>query len=213
MKRRVPQPCPPASRSVSFPRCCALLENELDELNELSPLPLSPLFRFFRLFRSPQSDGAQDAVFPGESGALDHRPVRVYLDAPNVAARVQALAEPGAVLVTAGVQRQVAGLFVVEERGGHQLIGVPGPVTLFRLMRASGGRRRAGQRHLTPLIGRDEEIATLKRRWDRTRQGDSQLVLMVFPGRKNHAYDFASGATAHLGCRGCRRQVGAGGAG
>jgi class 3 adenylate cyclase len=103
----------------------------------------------------------------------------VYGDAPNVAARVQALAEPGAVLVTAAVQRQVAGLFVVEERGGHQLKGVPEPVTLFRLIRASGGRRRAGQRHLTPLIGRDEEIATLMRRWDRAWQGDGQLVLIV----------------------------------
>jgi class 3 adenylate cyclase len=89
----------------------------------------------------------------------------IYGDAPNVAARVQALAEPGAVLVTAEVQRQIPGLFVVEERGSPQLKGVPEPVTLFRLIRASGGGRRASQRHLTPLIGRDEEIATLMRRW------------------------------------------------
>jgi AAA ATPase domain len=77
------------------------------------------------------------------------------------------------------VQRQIAGLFVAEERGSHQLKGVPEPVTLFRLVRASGGGRRSGQRHLTPLIGRDEEIATLMRRWDRARQGDGQLVLIV----------------------------------
>jgi class 3 adenylate cyclase len=61
----------------------------------------------------------------------------VYGDVPNTAARVQALAEPSAVLITAQVQRQVAGLFVVEERGCHQLKGVPEPVTLFRLIRAS----------------------------------------------------------------------------
>src|SRR6202030_2077334 len=53
----------------------------------------------------------------------------IFGDAPNVAARVQALAEPGAVLVTARVQRQVAGLFVAEERGTHQLKGVPEPTT------------------------------------------------------------------------------------
>jgi hypothetical protein len=41
---------------------------------------------------------------------------------------------------------------------------VPEPVTLFRLVRASGGGRRAGQRQLTPLVGRDEEIALLMRR-------------------------------------------------
>jgi class 3 adenylate cyclase len=75
----------------------------------------------------------------------------IYGDAPSTAARVQALAEPGTVWVTAGVQRQVAGLFVAEERGSHELKGVPEPVNLFYLVRASGGGRRAGQRNLTPL--------------------------------------------------------------
>ena len=103
----------------------------------------------------------------------------IYGDAPNIAARVQALAEPGTVVVTARVQRQIAGLFVAEERGSHELKGVPEPVTLFRLVRASGGGRRAGQRHLTPLVGREEEIAMLMRRWERARQGDGQLVLIV----------------------------------
>ena len=103
----------------------------------------------------------------------------IYGDAPNVAAREQALAEPGTVVVTARVQRSVAGLFVAEERGSHQLKGVPDPVTLFRLIRASGAGRRAGQRHLTPLVGRDEEIAMLMRRWERARQGEGQLVLIM----------------------------------
>jgi predicted ATPase len=83
------------------------------------------------------------------------------------------------VVVTARVQRQVAGLFVAEERGTHELKGVPEPVTLFRLVRASGGGRRAGQRHLTPLIGREEEIDVLMRRWERARNGDGQLMLIV----------------------------------
>ena len=87
------------------------------------------------------------------------RRARFSATSPNVAARVQALAEPGAVLVTARVQRQVAGLFVAEERGRHQLKGVPEPVTLFQLVRASGGGRRSAQRNLTPLVGRDEEIS------------------------------------------------------
>ena len=103
----------------------------------------------------------------------------IYGDVANIAARVQALAEPGAVLVTARVQRQIAGLFVAEERGTHPLKGVPEPTALFRLIRASGGGRRSGQRNLTPLVGRDEEIAMLMRRWERARQGDGQLVLIV----------------------------------
>ena len=103
----------------------------------------------------------------------------IFGDTPNLAARVQALAEPGAVLITARVQRQVAGLFVAEERGSHALKGVPEPVMLYRLVRASGGGRRAGARQLTPLVGRDEEMAMLVRRWERARAGDGQLVLIV----------------------------------
>ena len=87
----------------------------------------------------------------------------IFGDAPNIAARAQGLAEPGAVVVTARVQRQVAGLFVAEERGSHHLKGLSDPVTLFRIVRASGGGRRSGQRRLTPLVGRDEEIAMLMR--------------------------------------------------
>jgi class 3 adenylate cyclase/tetratricopeptide (TPR) repeat protein len=103
----------------------------------------------------------------------------IFGDVPNIAARAQSLAEPEAVVVTAQVQRQVAGLFVAEERGSHNLKGVPEPIILYRIVRASGGGRRAGQRHLTPLVGRDEEIGMLMRRWDRARQGDGQLMLIV----------------------------------
>jgi predicted ATPase len=103
----------------------------------------------------------------------------IFGEVPNVAARVEAIAEPGTVLITARVQRQIAGLFVAEERGSHTLKGVPAPVTLYRIVRASGGGRRSGRRHFTPLIGRDEEMAMLLRRWDRARQGDGQFVLIV----------------------------------
>jgi len=103
----------------------------------------------------------------------------IYGDAPNFAARVQALAEPGTVLVTVRVQRQIAGLFVAEERGATALKGVAEPTLLFQLMRASGGGRRLGARQLTPLVGRDEEIAMLMRRWQRAKHGDGQLVLIV----------------------------------
>jgi class 3 adenylate cyclase len=93
--------------------------------------------------------------------AIDSGPVvidangEIFGDVPNISARAQALAEPGSVVVTARVQRQVAGLFVADERGSHELKGVPQPVTLYQIVRASGGGRRAGQRHLTPLVGRD----------------------------------------------------------
>ena len=103
----------------------------------------------------------------------------VFGEAPNVAARVQAAAEPGTVLVTGNVQRQVAGLFVAEEQGARELKGVSEPVQLFRIIRASSGRRRGGARALTPFVGREEELSLLTRRWDRARTGEGQLVLIV----------------------------------
>ena len=103
----------------------------------------------------------------------------VFGDAPNIAARVQAEAEPGSVLITLNVQRQVAGLFVAEELGARELKGVSQPVQLFRIVRASGGGRRGGARTLTPFVGREEELGLLTRRWERARAGEGQLVLVV----------------------------------
>jgi class 3 adenylate cyclase len=62
----------------------------------------------------------------------------VFGEAPNIAARVQAVAEAGGVLVTSTVQRQVAGLFIAEDKGAHDLKGVPKPVALYRILRTSG---------------------------------------------------------------------------
>ncbi len=68
----------------------------------------------------------------------------VFGDAPNIAARVQAAADPGSVLVTRNVQLQVSGLFVVEDQGARELKGLIEPVQLFRIIRASGAGRRGG---------------------------------------------------------------------
>ncbi|HEX9170707.1 MAG TPA: AAA family ATPase, partial [Roseiarcus sp.] len=103
----------------------------------------------------------------------------VFGDAPNLAARVQAEAEPGSVLITLNVQRQVAGLFVAEEQSTREVRGVSQPVQLFRIVRASGGGRRGGARTLTPFVGREEELGLLARRWERARTGEGQLVLIV----------------------------------
>ena len=103
----------------------------------------------------------------------------VFGDAPNIAARVQSAAEPGSVLITATVQRQTAGLFVVEDKGAHDLKGVTAPVALYRVVRASGGGRRGGARALTPLVGREDELTLLTRRWSRALEGEGQFVQIV----------------------------------
>jgi class 3 adenylate cyclase/tetratricopeptide (TPR) repeat protein len=102
----------------------------------------------------------------------------VFGDAPNVAARIQNLAEPGAVIITMNVQRQIAGLFVAEDQGAREVKGVSKPVQLFRIVRASGGRRFGG-RVLTPLVGREEELDLLRRRWERAARGEGQFVQII----------------------------------
>ena len=90
----------------------------------------------------------------------------VFGEAPNVAARVQGAAEPGAILVTATVQRQTAGLFVAEDHGAHELKGVSraGDALSHRARerrrparRGAGAdaarRARGGARHLQPALG------------------------------------------------------------
>ena len=83
----------------------------------------------------------------------------IFGDAPNIAARVQALAEPGAVVVTARVQRQVAGLFVAEERGT--------PRTQRRAGAGDAVPARAGERRRTPLGAAPSHAARRPRRGNR----------------------------------------------
>jgi DNA-binding response OmpR family regulator/class 3 adenylate cyclase/predicted ATPase len=103
----------------------------------------------------------------------------VYGEAPNVAARVQIAAAPGEIWVTRAVHRQIAGLFFAEDKGAHELKGVPGKTQLFRIVRVSGGGRHGGSRAPTALVGRGEELDILTRRWERARRGAGQLALIV----------------------------------
>jgi len=118
-------------------------------------------------------------VVVGEGGGAD---VEVFGETPNVAARVQALAHPDSILITAATHRLVAGLFVVEELGAQQLKGLSAPVTVFRVRRPSGARRRldvAATSGLTPFVGREAERDLLDQRWQRTRGGEGQVLLVT----------------------------------
>src|SRR5439155_14339044 len=106
----------------------------------------------------------------------------VFGETPNVAARAQALAEANTVVITAATHRLVAGLFLVEEGGVHELKGVPAPVAVFRVIGATGvrGRLDVAARHgLTPFVGRESERRLLVDRWEQARDGDGQVVLVA----------------------------------
>jgi class 3 adenylate cyclase len=104
----------------------------------------------------------------------------VFGDAPNIAARVQAAAEPATVLITEDTRRLVSGWFEVEERGAQILKGFERPLHLYQVLQPSGARGRlATERSLTPFIGRADELRFLLSRWEQVRQGDGQVVIMM----------------------------------
>ena len=82
-------------------------------------------------------------------------------------------------LVTASVQRQTAGLFVVEDKGAHDLKGVPAPVALYRIVRASGGGRRGGARDSDAARRAGGRAFPAQRRWSRALEGEGQFVQIV----------------------------------
>ena len=102
-------------------------------------------------------------------------------ETPNIASRVQALAEPDNVVVTAATHRLVSGLFHVEDRGAQTLKGVAEPVGVYRIVRPSGVRNRlaaAATRGLTPFVGREDERRVLQARWKLVQEGKGQLVFV-----------------------------------
>jgi len=107
----------------------------------------------------------------------------VFGDVPNIAARVQATAEPGTVAITDATHRLVSGLFVVEDRGAQELKGIERPLQLYRVIRPSGMRGRfpamAAMRGMTPFVGREDELRSLLNRWERVREGEGQVVTII----------------------------------
>jgi class 3 adenylate cyclase/tetratricopeptide (TPR) repeat protein len=116
-------------------------------------------------------------------GAGASREADVFGDTPNIAARGQAVAEPGTVIITDAAHRLVSGLFVVEERGAQALKGVERLVALYRVVRPSGARGRfeaaAAAGGLTPFVGREDELRSVLSRWRRVRQGEGQVVTII----------------------------------
>ena len=114
----------------------------------------------------------------GEGSAQEQS---VVGETPNLAARLQALAEPDAVVIAAGTRRLVGDLFEYQDLGAVEVKGIAAPVPAWQVLRPSVVASRFEALRgsaLTPLIGRDEEIDLLLRRWARAKAGDGQVVLI-----------------------------------
>src|SRR5262245_49578290 len=100
-------------------------------------------------------------VVVGEIGATGRREQLALGDTPNIAARIQGLARPDTVIVSAATWHLAHGYFVSQDLGAHVLKGVDSAVSLQEIQGESGAQTRldiAGTRGLTPLVGRDPEV-------------------------------------------------------
>ena len=114
----------------------------------------------------------------GEGAAQEEA---VIGDTPNRAARLQALAEPDAVLTSENTRLLLGATFTYADLGARQIKGFAEPLGVWRVTGLSAAESRFDARAaagLTPFIGRDEEIALLLQRWQQAKDGEGQVLLL-----------------------------------
>jgi class 3 adenylate cyclase len=102
-------------------------------------------------------------------------------ETPNLAARLQGIAEPNTVVIAEGTRRLLGNLFELEDLGPKDLKGITGSTRAWAALRASSVESRFEALHttsLTALVGREEETDLLMRRWSRAKSGEGQVVLL-----------------------------------
>ena len=113
------------------------------------------------------------------SGAAQEQ--AVVGETPNIAARLQGIAEPNTVVIAESTRRLLGNLFELEDLGARDLKGIAGPVHAWIALRPSGVESRFEALHtsgLTELAGREEELELLLRRWSKSKTGEGQVVLL-----------------------------------
>ena len=100
---------------------------------------------------------------------------------PNLAARLQSLAEPNAVVIAESTHKLLGDLFEYQDLGKKDLRGLERPTRAWAVIRASALESRFEALHtsgLTQLVGRQEELELLLRRWSKVTEGEGQVVLI-----------------------------------
>ena len=102
-------------------------------------------------------------------------------ETPNLAARLQGLAEPNMVVIAEGTRKLLGNLFDLEDLGQKELKGIAGAIRVFAALRAGSAVSRFEAFHasgLTALVGREEETELLLRYWSKVKGGEGQVVLL-----------------------------------
>jgi TOMM system kinase/cyclase fusion protein len=120
-------------------------------------------------------------VVVGDMGGAGRQEQLALGETPNIAARIQGLAEPNTVVISDATSHLVQGYFDCQDLGTQTLRGVAEPVAVYRVLQASGARGRldaAVTRGWTPLVGRESEVTLLLERWEQAKAGQGQVVLL-----------------------------------
>lgn len=121
-------------------------------------------------------------VIVGEiGGTSDTTSIDAVGETPNIAARLQTLASPNTVLISETTRRLLAGAFDYQDLGRHELKGISKRLQIFRVVGAKSLPSRFDAAHtesLTPLVGRSTELSMLLDRWQKSKEGDGQVVLL-----------------------------------
>ncbi len=121
-------------------------------------------------------------VVVGEIGSgSDTTSIDAVGETPNIAARLQSLAEPNAILISETTRRLLAGAFDCQDLGRHELKGISKPQQVYRVLAPKSFTSRFDAAHtetLTPLVGRTTELSMLLDRWRKSKEGDGQVVFL-----------------------------------
>jgi predicted ATPase/class 3 adenylate cyclase len=120
-------------------------------------------------------------VVVGDIGEAGHYEPLALGDTPHIASRLQHLAEPDTVVLSAATQRLIAEAFDCRELGHQTLRGVAEPIMVYRVMGERAEERRLhalATRPLPPMVGRDPEAAQLAQHWQRVRTGVGHVLLL-----------------------------------
>jgi class 3 adenylate cyclase len=120
-------------------------------------------------------------VVVGEVGGGTRQEQLALGETPNLAARLQGIAAPNTLVVSAATVQLLGGFFTYQALGTSLLKGLAQPVEVYQVLHESTARSRleaAGSTGLTPLVGREHEVALLRARWAQVKDGMGQVVLL-----------------------------------
>src|SRR5215471_11641842 len=121
-------------------------------------------------------------VVVGAMGGQGRQEQLALGEVPNIASRIQGLAEPNTIAISAATYRLVQGFFDCQAWGEHTLRGVSQPLNVYRILGESGVYSRldlVSTRGLTPLVGREQEVGLLLERWEQVKTGHGHVVLLT----------------------------------